>query len=217
MSNVLPKEKQSAYERWELASFAEGRGGAHAHAAAPSKPLPQEQLEKLRQEAQRSGYDAGFAEGRAAGLAAGKADAARELAAFRQLAAAFAAETSAASETVAQDMLSLALDLAKAMLKTALAARPELVLPVVGEAIRYLPSLQQPALLFLHPQDAATVKEHMGDELAQSGWRIVEDAQMKRGGCRVETASNQIDASMETRWQRIAEALGQDSRWLDSP
>jgi flagellar assembly protein FliH len=211
MSSILPKEKQSAYERWELASFAEGDANTSS-----SAKQSQEQAEKLRQET-KSGYDAGFAEGRNAGLAAGRADAARELTSVRQVAAAFAAEVGRANETVAQDMLALALDLAKAMLKTSLQVKPELILPVVGEAIRYLPSLQQPALLFLNPQDAAIVREHMGDELTQSGWRIAEEAQMKRGGCRVETSSNQIDASMETRWQRIAEALSQDSSWLDHP
>lgn len=215
MSSTLPKEKQSAYERWEMASFAEShasvRGGSHPPSI--SKPS-QEELDKLRHET-KAGYDAGFAEGRDAGLAAGRADAAREVASLRQITAAFTAEAGRASETVAHDMLALALDLAKAMLKTSLEVRPELILPLVSEAIRYLPSLQQPALLFLNPQDAAIVKEHMGDELTQSGWRIAEDAQMRRGGCRVETASNQIDASMETRWQRIAEALGQDSSWLD--
>jgi hypothetical protein len=37
---------------------------------------------------------------------------------------------------------------------------------------------------------------------------------MDRGGCRVETASNQIDATTSTRWQRIAASLGKDSDWL---
>ncbi|MGH8429807.1 MAG: FliH/SctL family protein, partial [Solimonas sp.] len=49
---------------------------------------------------------------------------------------------------------------------------------------------------------------------SQSGWCVVEDAQMERGGCRVETATNQIDASVATRWQRIAAALGKESDWL---
>jgi flagellar assembly protein FliH len=131
-----------------------------------------------------------------------------------QKAATFGTEVAQANDVIADDMLDLALDLAKAMLKTALAVRPELVLPIVGEAIRYLPSLQQPALLFLHPDDAALVKDHMQDELNKAGWRVAEDAHMERGGCRVETASNQIDASTSTRWQRIAAALGKDLDWL---
>jgi flagellar assembly protein FliH len=134
---------------------------------------------------------------------------------LRQVAASFGSEVARASETVSDDLLNLALDLSKAMLKTALNIRPELMLPVVAEAIRYLPSLQHPALLVLNPADATLVKQHMSDELEKAGWRVAEDVQMARGGCRVETASNQIDASPSVRWQRIAEALGKQSDWLE--
>jgi flagellar assembly protein FliH len=85
----------------------------------------------------------------------------------------------------------------------------------VREAIRYLPAVQQPAILVLHPDDAPYVKERLQDELAQADWRIVEDPDVQRGGCRVETATNQIDASIGTRWQRIARALGKPSDWLN--
>jgi flagellar assembly protein FliH len=37
---------------------------------------------------------------------------------------------------------------------------------------------------------------------------------MERGGCRIETASNQIDATIGTRWDRITAALGKDTDWL---
>ena len=114
---------------------------------------------------------------------------------------------------IAQDMLELSLDLAKAMLKTALAARPELVLPIVSEAIRYLPTVQQPTLT-LNPDDAQLVRKHVGDELAKADWRVSEDPHLERGGCRIDTASNQIDASATSRWQRLANALGKESDWL---
>ncbi len=221
MSNVLPKEQQSAYERWEMASFGEPvpltKPAAQA-AQAALDVLVEQKVNALRDQAQQegrqAGYEAGMAEGRAAGLTAGQAEIAKQSAALRQLTQSFGEEVASANESMADDLLTLALDLTKAMLKSALAIRPELMLPVVGEAIRYLPSVQQPAILFLHPQDVALVKEHMEDELAKSGWRIAEDMQLTRGGCRIETASNQIDASMQTRWQRIAEALSKESDWL---
>jgi flagellar biosynthesis/type III secretory pathway protein FliH len=53
--------------------------------------------------------------------------------------------------------------------------KPELILPVVRDAIEYLPVLQQPALLVLHPDDAATVRAGIGEELDKGGWRVVED------------------------------------------
>ena len=87
-------------------------------------------------------------------------------------------------------------------------------MPIVGEAIRYLPSLQQPALLFLHPNDATMVREHMGEELSKAGWRLAEDTHLEPGGCRIETGSNQIDASISGRWERIAASLGRDTSWL---
>ena len=216
MSSTLPKEQQSPYQRWEMASFGDDRASTRAN-AVPASELAQ-QLAGTREQARISGYAdghaQGLAEGRAAGLNEGRLQAAQEIIHLQNIAVTFGTEVAQANEVIADDMLDLALDLAKAMLKTALTVRPELVLPIVGEAIRYLPSLQQPALLFLHPEDAALVKDHMQDELDKAGWRVAEDRHMERGGCRVETASNQIDASAPTRWQRIAAALGKDLDWL---
>ncbi len=228
MSSVLPKEQQSAYQRWELASFgderpsalkakieAEAKAMAKAKDAGPSIADLAEQISTAREAARQQGYADGLEAGRAAGLEQGRAQAAQELVHLRQIAGSFGAEVAQAHELIAADMLDLSLDLAKAMLKTALTVRPELVIPVVGAAIRYLPTLQQPALLFLHPADALLIKEHMGDELEKAGWRVAEEIHMERGGCRVETASNQVDASTSTRWQRIAAALGKESDWLE--
>ncbi|HTH44897.1 MAG TPA: flagellar assembly protein FliH [Oxalicibacterium sp.] len=230
MSNVIPKEQQSAYQRWEMISLGEDKprlgslmqqadNSAHAAAAAAQAAAltaaVAEQGRQAREKAHAEGYAAGLEEGRAAGLAQGRATAERERQTLQSIAEMFGTEVAQANELIASDMLDLSLDLAKAMLKTALNVRPELIVPLVREAIHYLPTLQQPALLHLHPDDAAIVSQYMGDEINTAGWRIVEDTHMDRGGCRVETASNQIDASTPTRWQRLAAALGKDSDWLE--
>src|SRR6476661_628546 len=164
MTAVLPKEQMSAYQRWEIASFGDERPAAVKETAAEIAKQNAEQIARLREQAQLEGYAAGLEQGRAEALAAGRAAAAQDIEHLRSIAAAFGSEVAQANETIAADMLDLALDLSKAMLKTALAVRPQLVLPVVSEAIRYLPTLQQPALLFLHPNDAALVRGHMEDE-----------------------------------------------------
>lgn len=214
-STVIPKEQLSAYQRWEMASFGDDRQSpaTQQNAAVVAKQAAEE-VERQREEARQQAYAQGLEEGRAAGLAQGRMEAARETERIRRIADNFHNEITRADESVTNDMLDLALDLAKAMLKTALKVRPELVVPVVGEAIRYLPSVQQPALLVLNPQDVPLIVEHMKDELDKAGWRIVEDPQVERGGCRVETASNQVDANTPVRWQRIADALGKQSDWL---
>lgn len=212
-STVIPKEQLSAYQRWEMASFGDDRPNTQQNAAAAAKQAAEE-IAQQREQARREGYAQGLEEGRAAGLEQGRTEAIREATRLRQMAEAFRNEVARADESVANDMLDLALDLAKAMLKTALKVHPELVLPIVGEAIRYLPSVQQPALLVLNPLDVPIVVEHMKDELDKAGWRIAEDPQVERGGCRVETASNQVDANAPIRWQRIADALGKQADWL---
>ena len=204
----------SAWQRWELGALGAPLEGLAAK-PDPIASLPTvEQLERIHDQCRREGFASGLAEGRAAGRAEGHAGAARDVEHLRTLAEEFARQLAIADRAIAHEALTLALDVAKAMLKRALAVKPDLMVGIVREAIEYLPLVQQPALLHLHPDDAVLVRARLGDEVAGGGWRIVEDTQVTRGGCRVETASNQIDATAETRWQRIAAALGLDDTWL---
>ncbi|EGF33773.1 Flagellar assembly protein FliH [Oxalobacteraceae bacterium IMCC9480] len=213
---IIPKERQSAYQRWEMDSFGDNRPSAQPQAPA-APPIPRVTIEEqaaIREAAQIKGYATGLTDGRTEGLRLGREEAHAEIDHLRQIAVALGSEAAIADELISVDVMRLALDLAQAMLKTALEIKPELVLPIVAEAIRYLPNVQQPALLYLHPDDARLVREEMHDELDKAGWRIADDSQMQRGGCRIDTASNQIDASIETRWQRLTDALGQTPGWL---
>jgi flagellar assembly protein FliH len=192
-------------------------------APAPAAPMiSEEELEAIREAARQQGYaeghEAGLAAGHASGyedgLAMGRAEAAAELTHLQEIAAEFGNAVTGADEAIAADVLELALHLAKNMVRTAFEVRPELILPVVREAVDYLPTLQQPALLVLNPEDALIVRGSIGHELEKSGWRVIEDTKVARGGCRIDTASNQIDAQIASRWQRLAHALGRNVEWL---
>jgi flagellar assembly protein FliH len=208
------------------ASTAEAEAAARRAAEPPPASMgamiTEEELEAIREAARQQGYAEGHEEGQAAGhasgyedgLAMGRAEAAVELAHLQELATTFGHAVTAADEAIAADVLELALHVAKNMVRTAFEVRPELILPVVREAVDYLPTLQQPALLILHPEDALIVKGSIGHELEKTGWRIVEDAGVARGGCRIDTASNQIDAQIASRWQRLSHALGRNVEWL---
>jgi flagellar assembly protein FliH len=218
----MDKTMQTAYQRWEMTSFGDERKAAPQElpAAPPAPPEPQfqlptaEELEAIRAAARAEGYDEGHAAGYADGVGEGQAQARAELAHLQAIAATFGQAVSHADETIAGDVLDLALHLARAMLRTALDVRPELVIPVVREAIEYLPSLQQPALLLLNPQDVDIVRNGIGEELDKGGWRVVPDPAIARGGCKVDTATNQIDAQAGARWQRLAHSLGKNLDWL---
>lgn len=210
-----PKELQTAYQRWEMNSFGDERPSVVAK-RPPEPELPSEEtLAAIREEARLIGYDEGHAAGYADGMAIGRADAAKELEHLQSIAVTFGNALTAADETIANEVLDLALQLAKGMLRAALEIKPELMIPLVREAIGYLPVLQQPAILLLNPEDAAIVRDGIGDELDKGGWRVSEDPQIERGGCRIETASNQIDAQSSSRWARLTGALGKNNvEWL---
>jgi flagellar assembly protein FliH len=210
-----PKELQSAYQRWEMNSFGDERPSVVAQRPPEPEPPSEDALNAIREEARLIGYDEGHAAGYADGLAIGRAEAAKELEHLQTIAVTFGNALSAADETIANEVLELALQLAKGMLRAALEVKPELIIPLVREAVGYLPVLQQPAILLLNPADASIVRESIGEELSKGGWRLSEDAQIERGGCRIETASNQIDAQASSRWQRLASALGKNNvEWL---
>ncbi len=239
----IPKEQQTAFQRWEMKSFGDfrpstlARIAAEQAAAAPPPPPPEpvqeylepevpqlhypteEELAAIREEARIEGYGAGYAAGHAEGhadaIALGKEETDQRLLPLRDLADNFSAALQSADTMIAADVLELALQLSKAMLKQALQVRPSLILPIVRDAIEYLPSLQQPALLMLNPEDAEVVREGIGEELEKGGWRVIDDPSIERGGCKVDTASNQIDAQASARWARLTHALGKNVDWLD--
>jgi flagellar assembly protein FliH len=214
-----PKELQSAYQRWEMNSFGDDRpSAAKTRVAAPAAPVieapSEEMLAAIREQARAAGHDEGRTAGYADGLALGRAEAAKELEHLQAIALEFGGAVTRADETIAADLLDLALHLARTMLRTALEVKPELVLPIVRESIEYLPVLQQPALLILNPADAEMVREAIGEELDKGGWRMVKDPAIARGGCKIDTATNQIDAQVGSRWERLSHALGKDVEWL---
>ncbi len=196
---VTEPEKLTAWQRWELPNF-EGGGAVRRDGVALTTAS---QLEEIQRLARDEGFRSGYAEG--------MQKAAQE---NQRLATLIDALTKQVDEQVAQELIALSLDVARQMLHQAIKAKPELLLGVVQEAIGTLPHFNQGAHLVLHPDDAALVRERMGEQLGHSGWKIFEDARIERGGARIETANSQIDATLESRWSRVVAALGQDTKWL---
>jgi flagellar assembly protein FliH len=209
-NKVIPKEQLSAYQRWELTALEEGkrerRGVSNETVASMMLPTAEE-MEQMQQRAHQEGYAAGLQEGKLKGLA----DAQH----MKQLLAGVAQALEQLDQQVAQDVLALSLDIAKQMLRQALKVKPGLVLAVVREAMNSLPQASNHPHLILHPEDAALVKSFMEADLIQSNWKIQEDSRIERGGCRIESANSEIDATLETRWKRIVAALGADDAWLE--
>jgi flagellar assembly protein FliH len=216
MSNLaVPKEQQTAYERWEMSSFTEGN-----RSVSGGKPKKKEGVTNTEAVSQifdgvrKEAYAKGMQEGFAVGMAKAREAAYDDKQNFLKLMAAFSQALEKSDEQIADDVLSLALDIAKSMLKEKLNIDPSTILPVVMDAIHYLPYVQKPARILVHHEDAQILREYLADEISSQHWQIQEDSNIERGGCLVETGANQIDATNAVRWKRISEALAQNNNWL---
>jgi hypothetical protein len=108
--------------------------------------------------------------------------------------------------------MALAIEMARRMVKLTLAEHPETILETVRSALLQLP--QGHAQIQLHPDDLALVRELLGEQLAQAGHRLQENARLARGECRIDGQGAQVDATLETRWRRVLESIGHErARW----
>jgi len=218
MTNTnVPKEQQTAYERWEMSSFTEGGHEVRPAVSKPKRkesPAETEQLTQIFEGVRKEAYNKGMQEGFAVGMAKAREYAKEDKQHFLNLMTAFTEALEQSDERIAEDVLSLALDIAKSMLKTKLNVDHQALLPVVLDAIHYLPSIQKPARILVHRDDIQMLREHMADEIENDHWQIQEDSNIERGGCLVETGANQVDATNVMRWKRITEALAQNNDWL---
>ncbi len=210
-SAVIPKEQMTAFERWELASFdahssdLQPGGVRRSGQASGTGSASATELKNIRQQA----HDEGGAQGYASGIQQARSEVEQIHALLQNLQVAL----NRMDEQVAQSLLDLSLEIAHKMVGEALQVKPEVILKIVSDAISSLPHFNQNAQLILHPDDAELVRKHMGDQLSHTGWKIFTDTQIKRGGCRVETAHSHVDATTEARWKCVVESIGQDKSW----
>lgn len=193
----------TAWERWELASFdADAPIAANGDGSAPVT-VDRQELERLREDARREGYNAGYA--------AGQVAAQEEAGRLARAAASLDEALAEFDQQVADELLALAMEIARQVVRDEISARPDVIVKVVHEALSQLP--HQHATIFLHPDDASLVRSYAGDALTHAGHRLLEDVRLNRGDCILESGSSQSDATLATRWRRVIETLGLSGAW----
>jgi flagellar assembly protein FliH len=204
-NKIIPKEALAEVRKLDLTDLVTGAKASVSGEAAANTA----ELARTREQAYREGVAAGRQEAQAA-LAAERAALKALIAGVNELIHDF-------EQTLAGDVLSVGLELAKQIVRSALRVKPDLVMAVVREAISSLPGLSEHTVLLLHPADAALVRKGLEDDpaVATLPWKIVEDPHIERGGCRLETPTTEVDAALETRWRRVVASLGRDESWID--
>ncbi|MEK0115086.1 flagellar assembly protein FliH, partial [Bordetella pertussis] len=107
-------------------------------------------------------------------------------------------------------------DIAGQVLRTTLAEHPEAMVAAVREVLQINPATGAAMRLWVHPDDLELVRTHLADELNEANWRLQADESITRGGCRTETAYGDVDATLQTRWRRVAASLGRSAAWEET-
>ena len=166
-------------------------------------------LADLQEEAYKEAFDQGLAEGRKAGQVEVRAQVEKLAGMFHDLAKPF----EVLDAEVERELLTLAMALARQIVRRELKTDPTQIIGIVRDAIAALPVAARDVRVHLHPEDAAVVREHLAPTESERAWALVEDPVMARGGCQITTATSRIDARLETRLAAIlSELMGTERR-----
>ena len=207
-SKLITKESLTAYERWELPTVGEPMRprSEEIGAEALHNMVTAEKLEEIRKDAHRDGFE----QGRREGLQSGQQEIQNRVQHLSQVLGALSEPLRRMDEQVEQELVALAIAMARQLIRRELKQDPGEIIAVVREAIAVLPSNFLRVQIALHPEDAQLVRERLAlAESDERAWRVVEDPTLTRGGCRVTTEHSRIDATVEKRLAAvIARVMG---------
>ena len=173
------------------------------------QPLTLEELESIRQEAYNEGFAAGEKDGfRSSTLKVRQeAEAAlgAKLGSLERLMRSLFDPIAEQDAQLEKSMVGLVEHIARQVIQRELMLDSSHIESVMREALKLLPLGVGNVRLYINPQDFEQVKALR--ERHEETWRIVEDAALQPGGCRVETEHSRIDATVETRISQIMAKL----------
>lgn len=221
-ARFIPREELGDFAAWNPNSF--GNDAVHKSGVQAAKPAPDpavvaaeraQELQAMRQ----AGYQDGYRDGLAA-LENFKQSFSSQLTAqmsaqVTTLAEAFGERLESIEQQLAGRMAGVALELARQVVRTEIAQRPELVVTVAEEAMAALLNSAKHITVRLNHDDHAVVAMSLQETLAARGAKLVVDPLVQRGGCVVESDVGIVDATVEARWKKVAALLGADDEWPD--
>jgi flagellar assembly protein FliH len=182
----------------------------------------QEEAETLRRRAFETGKRDGHAEGYERGTTAGHEEALRAATekfngeqehlvdAIGNALSEFEQQRTELLSSARDDVLRLALKIARRVTKRSAAGDPQAATENLREVLERI-GKRHVVRITVNPEDAESMRR-FAEEFATASQQfahtvITEDADMARGGCRLQLPEGEIDASIDAQLDRIAEAL----------
>ncbi len=160
------------------------------------RPPSLEEIQQIRDDAQREGYDDGLAQGRAEGLAASQSEMRRLTAQIEGILDNFSRPLARLENEVVGALGDLAVRIAGALVGRAYLADPALLADLVGEAVDAVGGAAREVEVRLHPDDIAALTPLLS---LNPSTRLVADPALARGDLRVHAESVRIDGSLDAR------------------
>lgn len=164
-----------------------------------------EEAQERRQHLEREAYEQGFRQGQLDGQEVGRrglAEVTQRLAALTESLAALASRLYRQRE---EELVALCLLIARRVLGRELTTSPEAIRTLLEQSFQMI-TRHEGLKLHLHPQDLEIVATG-SRETWPPGVELVADGTLTPGGFRLETAWGEVDGTVETRFQRVAEAV----------
>ncbi len=225
-ARFIPSEEVGDVTQWKFGAV-DGSEPVAEQAPEPPPPDP-ELIEAQRQQALEQARTEAFAQGQAQGHAQASLEWQQRLDDYIAQQGAEAAQRVDAvvqglqlrldqlQQGAAQDVLELACDIARQVLRRELQTDAQALLPVVREALSMLSVDSGTATVRLNPQDHALLESALQQQPSAQRVQWVADASVAPGGCLVEQAGMVIDGSLDKRWQRAIAPLGLALPWEHS-
>ena len=212
-SRFIPREEISSFSSWNPDSLS-GSTTRTGTGAPPEDPVPAaEVLAQQLNAARQGGYQDGYRDGMAALEGFKQSFATQITAQIGRLMESHGSQLDALQQQVAQTVSRCALSLAREVVRSELAVRPELVAEVAQEAVETLLLSARHITVRVHPDDQPLVAQGAAEIVQARSVRLIGDATIARGGCLIESDIASVDGTVPTRWRRAAASLGSDMPW----
>ena len=219
----IPGEEIEAVQQWNFGAI----DTAAQLLAAQVKARQAKEEAAQQASAQQQSYQQGFEQGVQQGHKQAQAEVQVQMQAFlakqakeagQQLSQLFASaerELTQAEQAMAQEVLSLACELARQIVRHELSVNTQVLLPVLTDALALLGADCKTAVVKLNPADLQRLGDQIHEDFAGVALTLRADPSIQPGGCVLESAGMVVDACVPKRWQRAVASLGLDAAWED--
>jgi flagellar assembly protein FliH len=217
LSRFIPGEEIDAVSQWNFSAVDTDALLLAAKARDAQEAERRARDEVVRQEAFAQGFEQGReramadADQRVRDYAQGQGEeAARRFAGLIESAE---RELGASQQVMAQGVLELACALARQVLRQELSVNPNVLQPVIREALSVLSVDNKSAIVRLNPVDVDVLQHALETEFSGMALALVADASIKPGGCVITSSGTVVDGTLDTRWRRAVANLGLSTPW----